>query len=159
MFSLYCIYDGLFVLSLPCQILFCILTFLPFCCIQILYAIKKRKKEWHVIRYYLHVYDSALRIYRQTISEYRTANYLYCGHFQLVWNPPVNPQKKKKKKSKEKDVIRLRRAPASVGIRLKKGVCFKTIKLFKSVQAVHSFFFFFFNKRCKMNYYCDIIKC
>ncbi len=34
----------------------------------------------NVIQYYLHVYDSALRIYSQNKSEYRTANYLYCGH-------------------------------------------------------------------------------
>ncbi len=33
----------------------------------------------NVIQYYLHVYDSALRIYSQKKSEYRTANYLYCG--------------------------------------------------------------------------------
>ncbi len=33
----------------------------------------------NVIQYYLHVYDSALRIYSQNKSEYRTANYLYCG--------------------------------------------------------------------------------
>ncbi len=31
----------------------------------------------NVIQYYLHVYDSALRIYSQNKSEYRTANYLY----------------------------------------------------------------------------------
>ncbi len=31
----------------------------------------------NVIQYYLHVYDSALRIYSQKKSEYRTANYLY----------------------------------------------------------------------------------
>ncbi len=34
----------------------------------------------NVIQYYLHVYDSAPRIYSQNKSEYRTANYLYCGH-------------------------------------------------------------------------------
>ncbi len=34
----------------------------------------------NVIQYYLHVYDSALRIYSQKKSEYRTANYLYCGY-------------------------------------------------------------------------------
>ncbi len=33
----------------------------------------------NVIQYYLHVHDSALRIYSQNKSEYRTANYLYCG--------------------------------------------------------------------------------
>ncbi len=33
----------------------------------------------NVIQYYLHVYDSTLRIYSQKKSEYRTANYLYCG--------------------------------------------------------------------------------
>ncbi len=33
----------------------------------------------NVIQYYFHVYDSALRIYSQNKSEYRTANYLYCG--------------------------------------------------------------------------------
>ncbi len=33
----------------------------------------------NVIQYYLHVYDSALHIYSQNKSEYRTANYLYCG--------------------------------------------------------------------------------
>ncbi len=32
----------------------------------------------NVIQYYLHVYDSAQRIYSQNKSEYRTANYLYC---------------------------------------------------------------------------------
>ncbi len=31
----------------------------------------------NVIQYYFHVYDSALRIYSQNKSEYRTANYLY----------------------------------------------------------------------------------
>ncbi len=36
----------------------------------------------NVIQYYLHVYDSALRIYSQKKSEYRTANYLYCGEIQ-----------------------------------------------------------------------------
>ncbi len=30
----------------------------------------------NVIQYYLHVYDSAQRIYSQNKSEYRTANYL-----------------------------------------------------------------------------------
>ncbi len=36
----------------------------------------------NVIQYYLHVYDSALRIYSQKKSEYRTANYLYCGRLE-----------------------------------------------------------------------------
>ncbi len=37
----------------------------------------------NVIQYYLHVYDSALRIYSQNKSEYRTANYLYCGQVKM----------------------------------------------------------------------------
>ncbi len=34
---------------------------------------------------YLHVYDSALRIYSQKKSEYRTANYLYCGEIKSIF--------------------------------------------------------------------------
>ncbi len=40
----------------------------------------------NVIQYYLHVHDSALRIYSQNKSEYRTANYLYCGQKQLLFS-------------------------------------------------------------------------
>ncbi len=39
----------------------------------------------NVIQYYLHVYDSALRIYSQKKSEYRTANYLYCGEIKSIF--------------------------------------------------------------------------
>ncbi len=42
----------------------------------------------NVIQYYLHVYDSALRIYSQNKSEYRTANYLYCGHLPTYFGLP-----------------------------------------------------------------------
>ncbi len=40
----------------------------------------------NVIQYYLHVYDSAQRIYSQNKSEYRTANYLYCGLIAEKYN-------------------------------------------------------------------------
>ncbi len=39
----------------------------------------------NVIQYYLHAYDSALRIYSQKKSEYRTANYLYCGEIKSIF--------------------------------------------------------------------------
>ncbi len=39
----------------------------------------------NVIQYYLHVYDSALRIYSQNKSEYQTANYLYCGEIKSIF--------------------------------------------------------------------------
>ncbi len=35
----------------------------------------------NVIHYYFHVYDSALRIYSQNKSEYRTANYQFTATF------------------------------------------------------------------------------
>ncbi len=41
----------------------------------------------NVIQYYLHVYDSALRIYSQKKSEYRTANYLYSGKLPIIYSP------------------------------------------------------------------------
>ncbi len=43
------------------------------------------------IRYYLHVYDSALRIYSQNKSEYQTTNYLYIGAEKKREKMKTNP--------------------------------------------------------------------